>query len=484
MVEDAETFAMDPVESVLFSEVAPGSAIMDSGATKTVVGEGTWQKWMQLLAANGKEVSAKKAARDFRFGDGATIRSHVEVSFDVESAGLTKTITASVIPRNTPLLLARPVMEDWKVIQDYSTGKIQMFGKEHWISPKRTTNGHYLLELIPKNQAQVFLVEKSDEPYVDVPMIMTSGEHPDDLNLVADEDSMIEATLSSNEVEAAILTAEQIVDHEQEGRRKIFWELYVDIGSLSQEMSKKPGTEAAVFGLREWDLDNSENQATFKRLMCDVMPSHIWMSPPCTLWSTTQNLNCRTEAQKRELLRKCQTVARRQLNFVYEVFLVAVEMGSHATIEHPAGSAMWKTRPICDIPYYHDVMVDRCRTGLQAKGDDGPFGPVRKRTLLRTTSTPLARALSLPCLCNEPHVQMWGRSQALKQMQNNEPGFVNLAVKAIQRDMEETWARRQASLIFTTEDLPQPVKDSQHDAEQMNKALVRRVGRNAVLTVA
>ena len=354
-------------------------------------------------------------------------------------------------------------MEEWKVLQDYATGKIKMQGSDEWISPTRTSNGRYLLELLPRKNENVLAVNLEDEPYVETPVIPEPGEYPDDMEPSYDAQLQDEARISEKEVQAAILAAEEVVMYEQSGRNKIFWELYVDQGSLSQRMA---------------------HQKTFKKLMCEAMPNHIWMSPPSPLWSTSQNLNCRTEAQKRELMRKRQLMARRQLDFVYEIFLMAVEMGIHATIEHPSGSAMWRRKPICDIPYYHNVIVNRCQTGLKALGDDGQMGPVRKQTTLRTTSNELYRAMSLPCCCQEPHVQMWGKSAALKEMQNYEPGFVNLAVKAIQTEMENTWAKRHALNIFTMGDLPHTVTDSQHDVEQMNKAVVRRVGRNAVLTIA
>ena len=313
---------VNQAETVLFSEVHPGFAIMDSGATKSVIGDKTWQKWLALLANHGRQAEARKFVRDFRFGDGATIRSNVEVTFEANVAGRERRITASVIPGQTPLLLARPVLEEWKVLQDYATGKIKMQDSSEWISPTRTSNGHYLLELLPEKNENVLAVNLEDEPYVETPVILEPGEYPDDMEPSYDARLQDEARISEKEFQAAILAAEEVVMHEQSGRNKVFWELYVDKGSLSQQMARQPGTEAAVFGLPDWDLDEKDNQETFKKLMCEVMPSHIWMSPPCTLWSTTQNLNCRTEAQKRELLRKRQVMARRQLDFVYEIFLM------------------------------------------------------------------------------------------------------------------------------------------------------------------
>ena len=90
----------------------------------------------------------------------------------------------------------------------------------------------------------------------------------------------------------------------------------------------------------------------------------------------------------------------------------------------------------------------------------GVWGPIRKQTLLRTTSVNLFRAMNLECLCRGPHVH-------LKDMQNYEPGFVNKASKAIQRDLEEAWARRQAAAIMVMDDA-EVVPDGQHAVEALN----------------
>ena len=51
----------------------------------------------------------------------------------------------------------------------------------------------------------------------------------------------------------------------------------------------------------------------------------------------------------------------------------------------------WQTPPINKLQGdgIFDAVVDRCRTGLTAMDDHGTRGPVRKQTLLRTTSATL-----------------------------------------------------------------------------------------------
>ena len=78
---------------------------------------------------------------------------------------------------------------------------------------------------------------------------------------------------------------------------------------------------------------------------------------------------------------------------------------------------------------------------------------------------------------------MIGKSNALKDMQNYEAGFVDKASMAIQRDLEEAWARRQAAAIMVMDDA-EVVRDGQHAVEALNRDLIRKVGHSNILTVA
>ena len=156
---------------------------------------------------------------------------------------------------------------------------------------------------------------------------------------------------------------------------------------------------------------------------------------------------------------------------------LCIELG---IVEHPRRSMTRQTPPINKLQGdgIFDAVVDRCRAGLTAMDDHGIRGPVRKQTLLRTTSANLVP-------CREPFMylsspscpdQMIGKSNALKDMQNYEAGFVDKASMAIQRDLEEAWARRQAAAIMVMDDA-EVVRNGQHAVEALNRDLIRKVGR-------
>ena len=387
------------------------------------------------------------------------------------------------------MLLARPVLEEWQAIQDYANGKLRLGEDGKWIEPDKTKNGHYLLKLVntpTTDEEQAYMTQEFEELYVETPVLMQPGEHPDDLLDYNVDISPSEIYIDQAECAAVLESFKEAMDAAQEHRKKAFWELYVDRGNLSQEVAQTaPGIEVSTFSLPEWDLDKKSTQETFVNLMKRVAPSHLWLAPPCTLWSPTQELNSRDEMKAQELLRKRQKLVKEQMTFVKQILELAVEIGAYITIEHPERSLMWKTKPFEEMEGYYDVSLDRCRTGLVSRSSDGSvIGPVRKRTRLRTTSLRMAEALDLQCRCLEPHVQMIGRAKELKGMQNYERGFVKLAAAAIRSDVEEIWAKREMANIMTMEDLPQPVADQQHSVEFLNKDLVRKLGRNAVLTVS
>ena len=187
----------------------------------------------------------------------------------------------------------------------------------------------------------------------------------------------------------------------------------------------------------------------------------------------------------RQIMEERKRLIENQLQFVKQVIQTALELSIYTTIEHPHGSAMWRTEPMESMTGYYDVVVHRCRTGLVAKDKRGNIvGPIKKPTRLRTTSPQLAGAMDLKCRCLCDHVQMTGRGQDMRSLQNYEKGFATIAAEAVVHDAEVLWARRQADLIAMTDDLPHVAPDHEHAAEAMNKSLVRKYGRNAVLTIA
>ena len=205
------------------------------------------------------------------------------------------------------MLLARPVLEEWQVIQDFASGKIRLQGQGDWLTPARTKNGHYLLDLIPnKKEADVDMEIFLEDVYVETPVIMEPGGEHDDCLLSEQGQGEWQHT-GLEEVQILLNDLEESRGDIQTNRKKTFWELYVDRGNLSQKIAEKiPGVQVSVFSLPDWDLANKTYQEAFLKLLQKEMPDHVWMAPPCTIWSQIQNLNMISDEGAKNVAKKRQ----------------------------------------------------------------------------------------------------------------------------------------------------------------------------------
>ena len=88
------------VDECYFAALHPGQAIIDSGATRTIVGEDVWKEWLSFAGA--LDVKITEATRDFKFGGGEVLRSSYDVTFPVALQGQDFVVTASLVPGKTP----------------------------------------------------------------------------------------------------------------------------------------------------------------------------------------------------------------------------------------------------------------------------------------------------------------------------------------------------------------------------------------------
>ena len=155
-------------EENYFATLTPGHAIVDSGATRTLVGEEVWKEWVEKY--NPKilgPMTTNALRRSFEFGGGETLESSYEINFNALVKGQRLPVTVSIVPGNTPFLLARPLLEKWEVKQDYATGSMKVAQSE-WFNPSRGKKGHYVLNLLDyesaeQNDPMLFVLEEEPE---------------------------------------------------------------------------------------------------------------------------------------------------------------------------------------------------------------------------------------------------------------------------------------------------------------------------------
>ena len=110
----------------------------------------------------------------------------------------------------------------------------------------------------------------------------------------------------------------------------------MDTGNLSQAM---PGNqEPNTFSLPEWDFDEPETQQSKGSLLSRGRSGARtcgWL--PLTKRSPMQATNQRSEIQAQQLFDERLRLVKGQVNFAMQVFVLAVELGTEATIEQAPG---------------------------------------------------------------------------------------------------------------------------------------------------
>ena len=487
VTEELVCVANYSLEECFFQESATGQAIVDSGASRTIVGEEVWRKWLEETNLQGKDlkVETKSVVRDFRFGDGGVSRSHYEIEFD---AGIKKQpyrMTASVIAGNTPFLISRTTLEDMKVKQDFGEGRMKVLESE-WFQPKRGRKGHYILDIFDfeKNMEIVNYVTLAEDE------VLALKESVNDVWMVEpvlekDAGEIKEEDMAEVEVEDVKYMVSTVSNKAMEARGLEFWEVYVDGGNLSKFMVKEyPDVTVANFSLPDWDFSKAHVRRAFIALLKERRPHFVWYAPPCTEWSPMQGLNSITEDGKMKLQVRREEAESSHLELVRQGFEVGKEEEIESAVEHPDRAASWSTDSWRSMSGYYDAKCDRCRTGLvyRNKHDGQVVGKVKKSTRIRTTSRHLAEEMDLVCQCEAgEHVMMVGKSEALKRMQNYEVGFVRRAARGIYKEMEKNWIKREMMNVLVAEEVQEG--DVEMTEEQETK-VAKTNGRVAKQVVA
>ncbi|CAL1173933.1 unnamed protein product [Cladocopium goreaui] len=460
-------------ESINFVSQAVGWAIMDSGATRTVCGEASWNKILDYLSLRNMEPDIDKETKDFRFGDGAMVRSLFRAMIPVCVGKTWRQLIAHVLPGHTPLLLARPDLESWQTVVDYGR-KTVMIGDVQ-VKPAFTTNGHYMINIFDDLEdvlsfAELDNIDVSVETFVD--------------SMITDEVSDFEADL---DVEVSEKEAEEFVfaasmKSQQHERKLKFWEVYVDEGNLSKYLQRAyHDVEVRQFSLPTWNFEMKEQQAAFRRLVEQEEPHHIMVTPECRLWSPMQNLNYRTP-ERRELLRDLRVLEEEtHLTFYKDIHIDGKRLVYDTTFENPADAASFETPTLDSMKGYFETVLDRCRTKLKASPEDEMY--VRKPTRFRSSSRKVCEAVNLRCECPRgAHVQMMGRGSVLKKMQNYEPELCQRLGNAIYSAMEMAWKKRGQAELMTMEVVEKSTEEMQY--LEQNKELIKIGGHEILKSVA
>ena len=442
-----------------------GKGITDSGATRPVMGEETWQRWLDATRDKGIALHAKyePCNRQFRFGNKEVLVSKRTVTFTAKPFGANKELTVNLVPGSTPMLVARTCLEDWGMILDFRKGTASLKDDPAggWKPLERDDRGHFILDLLGLNTSEADALvgdsirEVSDadgDPansnngdYVKDSDDIQSGErvdNDDDVDyLITDYSKALldECKLVSGRLLNQMRASwDAHVAHMRDTLRyrKVVWELFVDRGDLGLKILGDESVQVLQFSIQNgWDF----RKRAIRREIIDKClhdePDEIFMSPVCSLWSTLQELNVAQHGQAYvDKLRSVQEMHHECfLKLCRHLYNIQQAAGRHAHIEQPLHAGSWKTPAFTGMTGY-DAVLDQCRLGLELRDKSGALlGRGKKPTRIRTTKKSLALGISLKCRCQEngiQHISLEGNKN-IKGTQNYPRPMVDLLAELI-----------------------------------------------------
>ena len=142
-----------------------------------------------------------------------------------------------------------------------------------------------------------------------------------------------------------------------------------------------------------WDFSSPKIREKALRLVDSTAPKLLILSPPCTMFSTMQNLNFHKMNEKQFKARMEDAI----MHFAFAVLLCIRQAKARRLflLEHPVGASSWSlkmTKLLSAIPGVRRVNFDFCMLGMLSKDNDG-IAPAKKRTSIMTNSLTVAQEL-------------------------------------------------------------------------------------------
>jgi hypothetical protein len=204
---------------------------------------------------------------------------------------------------------------------------------------------------------------------------------------------------------------------------------------------------ADAAGVR-WDFAKPQDRKrAWERIRAEE-PFLIIGSPPCTMFSTLQNLNAKKGDAEWEERRRAAEVL---LVFAAAVYKLQVLAGRHFLHEHPASATSWDHPAITQLrarPGVGAVVAHQCAFGLRTSTQDGDSALAKKPTRFMSSSPAVLEALSRKCQGGHAHAALMGGTRA-RDAAVYPPGLCQAitlgAAEQLRRDERADWYAAAAS---------------------------------------
>ncbi|CAK0840096.1 unnamed protein product [Prorocentrum cordatum] len=378
-----------PLEEV---NLATGKGVGDSGATKPVMGLDEWPKWRKKLTDMGMadQITTERCQKTFRFGNDVTATAKQMVTFPVWVRKTKREITVHLA------MYLDEVPQTWSDIET-------------------NEKGHMILDLLSSPEDALEIKEESSSTDAD-----TDGDH--EVKSEEEIDFYVTSTHGEEQEDAETTNfdAEQLkdwftkvnrtLDEKPKVKRK-FWDIFVNEGRISQHVEQHGDFKTDKYTLDTgWDCTRTSHREAFFEKLRRERPEEVWISPPCTLWSSINPLNdaSKDNRYRQQRRREREKQKKEFLKFSRDIYNEQQKNERNAHLEHPRYATSWSEDVWQDMEGY-DTFVDQCAYGLKALDRDGRrIGPIKKPTNARTTKYKMHEGLWRRCSCNEKHVMLEG----------------------------------------------------------------------------
>ena len=146
-----------------------------------------------------------------------------------------------------------------------------------------------------------------------------------------------------------------------------------------------------------WDFNKKEVRARVRGLVRDSKPFMLIGSPPCTMFSTLQNLS--KAKRDEEKFNQKMEVAKKHMRFCLKLYRIQLQAGRHFLHEHPKNATSWtmsEMQEFADTPGVLTTEGDMCAYGLKTI-DKKCEALVQKRSKFLTSSPEVCKRISLQC---------------------------------------------------------------------------------------
>ena len=190
--------------------------------------------------------------------------------------------------------------------------------------------------------------------------------------------------------------------------------------SLASEYSLTPGTSFDITVNDEnglpWDFDIPEQRERCKQRILKDKPWLLVGSPPCTAFSSLQNLNRqRLEDKKWRAMIEHGT---RHLLFTLELYELQLQAGRYILHEHPLSATSWHLQEMQEFMSRWDLQrfsCHMCRVGMVGTPSESS-GLVKKPTGFLTNAEYIQTRLNLHCVDGHGHIPLLdGRAKRAQQ---------------------------------------------------------------------